>query len=179
MEYLQEKAKAAYLERETLWKDSNTLLVFKLACLGALDTHICDILGISMPTLTIWKRERPQFFDAIKRGKAMANMKVAESLYLNCIDRWVEEEEIHVVNKEIVRVPVKKFYKAESRAQLKFLAAREPELWSESYKAATSGNGNGNTYNYNIDLKVLSVDELSLMESILKKQIPPHAGTGS
>jgi hypothetical protein len=177
LEYLQEKAKAAYLERETLWKDSNTLLVFKLACLGALDTHICDILGISTVTLNIWKRERPQFFDAIKRGKAMADMRVAESHYLNCIDRWVEEEEIHVVNKQIVRVKVKKFYKGESRAQIKWLSARQPETWSESYKTATSGNMN--TFNNcTIDYKLLSVAELSLMESIHKKQIPENEGAG-
>ena len=153
------------------WKNDNVNLVFKLACLGALDKHIADFFQVELQTVNKWKKEHPDFFEALERGRAKANAKVAESLYLNCIDREVNVEEVHIYKGEVIKVQTKKFIQGDKWAQLKWLSLKAPELYSETLKGIT--NNTQNIINYN--LKVLNFDELALMESIFKKQLPENA----
>lgn len=54
--------------------------VEKLAGLGLIDTEIASVLGISESTLNNYKK-KPEFLEALKRGKLKADAVVIESLY--------------------------------------------------------------------------------------------------
>jgi len=52
-----------------------------LCKLGAIDREIADFLGISESTLNEWKKKYKHLSESIKRGKILADMNVANSLY--------------------------------------------------------------------------------------------------
>src|ERR1041384_7074197 len=55
--------------------------VFELALLGLTDDELAEALGISERTLENWKLRHPEFLEALKRGKSLADAEVAHSLY--------------------------------------------------------------------------------------------------
>jgi hypothetical protein len=58
--------------------------VERIAGLGLIDTEIAQILGISEQTLNTYKK-KPEFLEALKRGKLKVDEKVIESLYNRAI----------------------------------------------------------------------------------------------
>ena len=169
---LPKEPQTQFFGKPVKWNSSYVHLAYQLALLGALDKHIAQAMDVEINTITLWKHKHPEFFEAITRGKIQANLKVAESFYLNCVDRYVEEEQAHIWKGKIVKTTVKKYVQGDKWCQHKWLLNRVPELWSETYKMAIS---NTNT-NINIDFKVLNIEELKFLEGIQKKQIPENAG---
>lgn len=55
--------------------------LYKFCLLHAKDEQIADFLEIDMATLYRWKGKYTDFCDTIARGKEIADMKVAESMY--------------------------------------------------------------------------------------------------
>jgi len=53
--------------------------------LGCTDEELAEFLSISVATLNTWK-QKPEFLEAIKKGKAFADMRVANSLYQKALD---------------------------------------------------------------------------------------------
>ena len=154
------------------WNSSFVHVAYQLALLGALDKHIANAMEVDIAVINQWKNKHPEFYEAIRRGKIQADLKVAESFYLNCIDRYIDEEQVHIWKGKIVKTHVKKFVQGDKWSQHKWLLNRAPELWSETYKMAVT---NTNT-NINIDVKVLNIEELKFLEGIQKKQITENAG---
>lgn len=55
-------------------------IAYRLSLLGLTDMQIAETLNVTEQTLNNWKRQHPQFFESLKKGKAPADAKVAESL---------------------------------------------------------------------------------------------------
>lgn len=93
-----------------------------LASLGLLDKHIWPNLDISEGTYYDWLKNRPEFFKAIKRGRAKgiqeaaAKIKISDQIeskyfYLKCHGGWLEsnhkanikmrKEELELKKKEL------------------------------------------------------------------------------
>ena len=80
-----------------------------IASMGLIDEQIAVILNISVRTLNYWKK-RPEFSQALKRGKLKADFQVTQSLYKKalggdttaCIfwlknrqpDKWRDRQEV-------------------------------------------------------------------------------------
>ena len=58
----------------------------KLAGIGLPDKDIAFLLGIDVSTFYAWKKERPEFSEAIKRGKTTGKMTIVNSLYRKAIE---------------------------------------------------------------------------------------------
>ena len=58
----------------------------KLAGIGLPDKDIAFLLGIDVSTFYAWKKERPEFSEALKRGKTDGKRKVINSLYRRAIE---------------------------------------------------------------------------------------------
>jgi hypothetical protein len=67
--------------RPTKYDESMCGKIYKLALLGATDTVMASILGVSESTLNLWKIEHPEFSESIRKGKDEADSEVAVSLY--------------------------------------------------------------------------------------------------
>lgn len=67
--------------RPTKYDPKANKLAEKLCILGATDKEIADALGIDEATLNRWKIKHPAFCESIKKGKILADVKVAGSLF--------------------------------------------------------------------------------------------------
>jgi hypothetical protein len=149
---------------------------FRLALLGATDKEISVVMGVSINTIDLWKRTKSEFLRALMDGKTKADAKVAASFYLNCIDRWVEEEQVHVNTRtgKIIKVKVRKFVQGDKWAQQKWLSIRQRSTWADIQKTElVQKNININKF----DFSGLSTDELALVRKLQLKELAEHVGS--
>jgi transposase-like protein len=70
----------AELGRPTKYKEEYNEQAYKLCLLGHTDEELASFFEIATSTLYEWKLEYPDFSEAIKKGKEIADMDVAEKL---------------------------------------------------------------------------------------------------
>lgn len=119
----------------------------KLCKLGATDTEMAEFFGCAESTLNLWKLEHPEFSEAIKRGKMLADASIAERLYQRAMGFEHDSEEIKVVSigggegSEVVRVPVKKIYPPDSTAAIFWLKNRQRSKWGDKAEVDITSKG--------------------------------------
>lgn len=67
--------------RPTKYKATYCGQVYKLCLLGATDKDIADFFEVTESTINLWKTTYYRFSESIKKGKKLADMIVAESLF--------------------------------------------------------------------------------------------------
>ncbi len=67
--------------RPTKYDPSCCDQVRKFCLLGATDEQLAELLEISVATLYNWKIEHPDFLEAIRAGKEIADSQIAEALF--------------------------------------------------------------------------------------------------
>jgi hypothetical protein len=77
--------------RPTDYREEYNEQVEKLCKLGATDKEIADFFGIAESTLYDWKSNIPEFSEAIKRGKIIADAEVAHSLHKRALGYQYKE----------------------------------------------------------------------------------------
>jgi len=143
----------------TQWNEDRPRQVYMMALLGLTEKQMCDIMGIHQNTLTYWKSTNKSGLDEmLRRGKEEADMKVVESFYNNCIDRYVEVEEVHVYKGRPIKVKVMKFVQGDKWAQARWLALRWKEKWSETQRVEM----------FNLNVSLAKIDFSSLTEEDLQ-----------
>ena len=118
----------------------------KLTLLGLTEQDLATFFGVSRRMLTRWKKDHPEFAEALNRGKRQADMEVAHSLYQATVDRIITTrqaikcKEIYYdgngkrVEKERIEiVEVEKHIPADFRSQQFWLRNRNPAQWNEKY----------------------------------------------
>ena len=145
----------------TKWNDDRPRQAREMALLGLTDQQMAEVMGVAHDTLVYWKRNKPEFLEALAEGKEIADAKVVDSFYQNCLDRFVDIEEVHVVKGVLKTVTRKKFIQGDKWAQAKWLAVRQRATWSETKNVAlTQTNININKF----DFTGLSEEELLVLK---------------
>lgn len=135
--------------RNTLWKaEFLDLATTATARLGATDEDLAHLLKVTIHTIDHWKRHKPAFMKAIKRGKAIATQKVEKSFFERATG-YTHDETIVLPNRvkiygeengkkilieertEPLFVRVKKHYPPDSYAAHKWLTAQDRENWAD------------------------------------------------
>ena len=115
--------------------------VYELCLLGYTDKEIALHFDVSEQTVNNWKNWYPNFFESMRAGKARANARVAEALYRRAIGYITTETRVktipnpdgdHLPGIVIEQIEITKEVLPDVGACLKFLSAREPELWREN-----------------------------------------------
>jgi len=91
-------------------EEVNLEQVESIASLGLTDEEIAIVLGISPRTLYYWKK-KPEFLQALKRGKLKADYVIARSLF-------------------------EKAKSGDTTAMIFWLKNRRPDLWRDKYEHA-------------------------------------------
>lgn len=117
--------------------------VTKLCRLGAIDTELADFFGINKWTLNDWKKRHPDFFAAMKKGKAESDALVGQRLFERAVGYSHPEEKIFCNDGVIVRAETVKQYAPDTTACIFWLKNRRPDLWRDRQEHEHSGKDGG------------------------------------
>lgn len=118
--------------RPTLYKPHMCDIVRSMALLGATEKQMIDTLGIGNQTFAEWKNTIPEFQEAINEGRALADAKVAESLYHRALGYSHPEEKIFNNGGEILRAETIRRYPPDTQAASLWLRNRQPDKWRDT-----------------------------------------------
>lgn len=132
--------------KTTTYHDHYPQQAHKLCLLGATDSDIASFFGVCRTTLANWKKQHPDFKEALSRGKKAADMEVAASLYQATLDRiitckqaikckeiYYDDNGKRVEKERIEIVEVEKHIPADFRSQQFWLKNRNPKQWSDKH----------------------------------------------
>lgn len=95
---------------------------------GLTDEQIARNLGVSKHTLIKWKKNIPDFLDAIKKGKEVSDYELENALHKSAVGYYYEEET--VTNKGEV-VKIKKYEHANPTSLIFALKNRLPHKYRD------------------------------------------------
>lgn len=139
------KAAAKKRGRPSAFRPEYAEQTYKLCLLGATDATLADFFGVSTQTINAWKKAQPDFLDAMKRGKSVADANVAHSLYHRAIGYEHEAVKILTVARggntgsDIEEVPYIERYPPDTAAAFIWLKNRQPAQWRDKQEVEHSG----------------------------------------
>lgn len=131
--------------RPTDYKLSFCKKAQKLCEGGATDVEVADCLDISSTTLYRWKAEHPEFREALKAGKAVADDRVERSLYNRAVGYTFDSTKIFMPAgaNEPVYAPFREHVPPDVTAAIFWLKNRQPEQWRDKSQQEHVGPGGG------------------------------------
>jgi hypothetical protein len=123
--------------------------------IGATDEDIAEFFDKAVSTISLWKRKHPEFSEALARGKTLADMAVADSLFRRANGfEWDEDQAIKVKEviygengkrlKETERVEIVRVHRvvpADTNACMAWLSNRQK--WRHKVDHEHTGKGGG------------------------------------
>ena len=144
----------------------------KLCIMGATDGSLAAWFGVSRSTIANWKKQHPEFKEAVLHGKKVADLEVVSSLYQATLDRFVttrqpikckeiyyDENGKRVEKERVEIVEVEKHIPADFRSQQFWLRNRSPKQWNEKYDDSDDAHHRGVTLNLGFGQNPLGDDE--------------------
>jgi hypothetical protein len=139
--------------RPTKYKPDFPKQAAKLCKLGATDAELADFFEVDISNLYRWYSTRPDFREAIKTPKELADDRAERSLYMNATGFWVDTEKLFVLKDEfydedgnltrtsqrIHHEPTREYYRPETAAAFIWLKNRQPNKWRDKHELDVSG----------------------------------------
>lgn len=104
--------------------------VERLCRLGATDEDIAAFFGKATSTINLWKAKHPKFLESIKKGKVVADIEVANSLYKRATGHVMKVEK--VVNGAKVRLNIE--VEPDTAAAIFWLKNRRKDHWRDKHE---------------------------------------------
>ena len=119
------------------WKPEMADKVYHLALMGATEKQMANVLGLKLEVISYWKVNKPEFMDALSRGKDEADMEVVKSLYKRALGFDVVETKVFKDSDgEILKtVEETKHILPDVMACLRWLSLRQRDQWAEVSKS--------------------------------------------
>ena len=135
----------AKVGRPTDFKEEYIEQVYKLSLLGLTDKEMAGIFNTSEQTFNAWKHAHPEFLESLKKGKDLADAKVASRLFERAMGYEHDSEEIKVLSSEtgsyVERVPVRKIYPPDPTSAIFWLKNRQPRIWRDKQEVDNKHDG--------------------------------------
>lgn len=139
---------AAGRPRTDYYPDQHPALAAQAAREGLINKEIADRLGISASTFYHWRKEHPEFCEALNEGKEVVDAKVEKALLTRALgyeyDEVEETQDIkqsksgeEVAHKR--RIVRKKAVIPDVQAQRLWLLNRRPEQWRDKQDINVNG----------------------------------------
>jgi len=127
--------------RPSEYKDDYAKQVVKLAELGATDQEVADFFEVDVRTIYRWKHDHPEFCQALKVGKEVADERVERSLYQKAIGYEQDEVKIFMPGgaAEPVYAPFRAKIAPDTTAAIFWLKNRRSQQWREKQEVEHSG----------------------------------------
>jgi hypothetical protein len=128
--------------RPTLHKPEFAEQAYKLCLAGATTEDLADCFEVSRSAIDKWLQSRPEFAQAVRRGRALADGDVAEKLYSRAIGYTCKTIKILLYRGAPVEVPHTVHYPPDVRACTFWLRNRRPQQWQAQDKAVPDDDPN-------------------------------------
>ena len=102
-----------------------------LAEKGFTDNEVAKVFGVCGDTIQNWKKQFPQFFESLKKGKEIADQKVVQSLYQKALGYSHPEIHISVDKGKVTKTNIIKHYAPDTTACIFWLKNRDKENWRD------------------------------------------------
>ena len=142
--------------RPTKYQPEMCEQVVKLCRLGATDKDIAKFFEISEAALNVWKQQHPEFMEALKEGRELADAMVGQRLYERAIGYSHPEDKILQHGGKPIIVPTMKHYPPDSTACIFWLKNRRKDLWRDRHELEHTGK----------DGEPLELDRLELAKDV-------------
>lgn len=138
--------------------------VYKLCLLGAIDEELADFFNVCVATINNWKLKEPEFLEALKKGKMIADAEVANSLNKRANGYKYDEVKIVETPEGVFKTVTTKEVAPDPTAQIFILKNRQPKKWRDKQEIDSNVNGNITNINVNVDSEETKDDMDKLSE---------------
>ena len=121
----------AELGRPTKYKIEYDELAYNYCLLGATDAELGEFFSVDERTINNWKIDFPSFFQSIKKGKEIADAKVAQALFHRATGYSHEDVDIKMYEGGIIETPYTKYYPPDATSAIFWLKNRQPKKWRD------------------------------------------------
>ena len=135
-------AQANPVGRPTSYKPEYAELAHNYCLLGANNQKLAVLFDVAPSTFSLWLANIPEFSDAVKKGRDVADALVAKSLYQRALGYSHPEMDIKVISGLIVQTETVKHYPPDTTAATMWLKNRQPETWRDKVENVISGTLN-------------------------------------
>lgn len=126
----------------TLYRAEYVDQVYRLCLLGATDVEIAGVLGVNQDTLNRWKKDHPEMYESMKRGKTLADAEIAHSLYHR--GKGYSHSAVKIFMpagaKEPVYADYTEHYPPDTAAASLWLRNRQPDRWRDKREVEHGGS---------------------------------------
>ena len=134
--------------RPSKYREEFAAQATKLCKLGATDAELADFFEVDVRTIENWKTDQPGFLPALKAGKAIADIEVAEKLNSRATGySWVEEQAIKVkvgpCEEKVEVVEVRREVPPDTTACIFWLKYRRRQHWRDKQDHELTGKDEG------------------------------------
>ncbi len=98
---------------------------------GATNADLADYFGVAISTISLWRIEKKEFFEACQAGAETAAPRVERALYERAMGYTFDSEEIKVIDGQVVRVPVREHVPPDYNSMRLWLCNRAPQRWKD------------------------------------------------
>lgn len=133
---------------------------------GLSNKQIAHNIGINEKTLYVWIKKYPEFGNALKVSKEVADYEVENALHKEATGYYYTEQNVSNTG-EVVEV--EKYARPKVSAQKYWLNNRQKGKWSSIERKEISGPDGGPIETKSTNLENLSDEELEKLEKILEK----------
>ena len=117
--------------RPTSYRQEYARQAQELCFIGYTDEQLAKFFGVAKSTINKWKHDFPEFSDSLKEGKAVADGRVARSLFERACGYSHPEDKIFNNNGEEMIVRTMKHYPPDSTSMIFWLKNRQREHWRD------------------------------------------------
>jgi len=122
------------LVQKSKWDEDKVRMVYELSLLGLTDAVMAKVMDISPEVFAGWKVKHPEFKDALKKGKMIADAKVAHAWYQRCTGYDYEEEHFSTYRGVPTVTKIQRHIPPDWAACARWLENRQREQWNTSHK---------------------------------------------
>ena len=117
--------------RPTKYKEEYNEIAYNYCLLGATDAELGVFFDVDERTINNWKESHPEFFQSLKKGKELADAKVAQALFHRATGYSCPDLDIKMYEGEIIETPYTKHYPPDATSMIFCLMYRQPSKWRE------------------------------------------------
>ena len=125
--------------RPSLYKPEFAEQAFELCLAGATNRDLADTFEVGHSTIDNWLQKHPEFAQSVKRGRALADGRVAHGLYSRAVGYSYETTRVVLYKGEPVAVPHTVHKPPDVRAGIFWLCNRRPQQWRKGAKPRPAG----------------------------------------